>query len=108
MREIRKKIWRTYFDKVESGEKTYEVRLADWGCNEGDVLILEEVLDGTDELTGRSVTKKVGFVGKTKDFTFWTDEEVDKYGYQVISLLDWHDMFEVSCKAVLFNKDNVS
>ena len=88
MADIRKKIWKTYFDKVASGEKTYEVRLADWECNEGDVLILDEVLDGTDELTGRSIRKKVGFVGKTKDFTFWTSDDVDKFGYQIISLLD--------------------
>lgn len=87
-REIHKKIWRSYFDKVASGEKTFEIRLADWECEPGDILILDEVDDKTKEPTGRSLRKRVGYVGKTKDFTFWSDEEIDKHGYQVISLLD--------------------
>ncbi len=27
-------------------------------------------------------------LGKTKDFSFWPEEDVEKYGYQIISLLD--------------------
>lgn len=80
MKEIHKKIWKTYFEKVVSGEKTFELRLADWECNEGDILILDEVDDETKEPTGRSIRKKVGWVGKTKDFSFWSNEEVEKYG----------------------------
>jgi len=32
--------------------------------------------------------KRVGYVGKTKDWEVWPKEDIDKYGFQVISLLD--------------------
>ncbi len=85
---IEKKIWSEYFEKVASGEKTFELRLADWDCQPGDILILNEVDSTTKLPTGRSLKRRVGYVGKTKDFDFWTKEEIDKYGYQIISLLD--------------------
>jgi len=85
---IEKKILPEYFDKIEAGEKTYELRLADWNCEQGDTLVLVEIDSATKEPTGRKLQRKVGFIGKTKDFDFWTKEEIDKYGYQIISLLD--------------------
>lgn len=85
---IEKKILSEYFDKVASGEKTYELRLADWECQPGDILILKEIDSNTKQLTGRSLKHKVGYVGKTKNLDFWSKTEVDKYGYQIISLLD--------------------
>lgn len=85
---IEKKILPEYFNKVASGEKTYELRLADWNCEPGDILVLNEVEPGTKKLTGRSLRKKVGYVGKTKDIDFFTKEEIDQYGYQIISLLE--------------------
>lgn len=88
MSVIEKKITPDYFDKVASGEKTYELRLADWECKPGDTLVLNEVNPTTRQLTGRTLRKKVGFVGKTKDIGFFTKEEVDKFGWQVISLLN--------------------
>lgn len=84
---ISKKILSEYFKKVASGEKTYELRLADWDCKSGDTLVLNEI-DKSGQLTGRSISRKVGFVGKTKDTSFWTPEEVEQYGYQIISLID--------------------
>lgn len=88
MAEIHKKIWSTYFKEVENGKKTFELRLDDWKCEPGDVLILDEIDDATKQPTGRSIRKKVGFVGHTKDFTFWPVEDIEKYGYQIISLLE--------------------
>ncbi len=88
MRTIKKKIWPEYFNKVLSGEKTYELRLADWEIESGDLLILREWNPKNKEYTGREIKKKVGFVGKTKDFSFWDEEEISKYGYMIISLLD--------------------
>lgn len=85
---IEKKILPEYFDQVAGGQKTYELRLADWDCQPGDVLVLNEVEPGTKKPTGRTIRKKVGFVGKTKDIDFFTKEEIDKYGWQIISLLD--------------------
>ena len=85
---IEKKILSEYFDLVERGEKTYELRLADWNCEPGDTLVLIEIDKDTKQLTGRSLTRKVGFVARTKDFDFWTKEEIDEHGYQIISLLE--------------------
>jgi len=48
-----------YFQKIFEGKKTYELRLADWECNEGDVLVLREWYPETGEFTGRSLKKEV-------------------------------------------------
>lgn len=88
MATIRKKIWPESFNLILSGQKKYDLRLADWQVNPGDTLILQEWEPQTSSYTGREVIKKVGYVGKTKDLIYWSKEEVDKYGFQVISLLD--------------------
>jgi len=84
---IQKKILPEYFDLIEQGQKTYELRLADWDCETGDTLILIEIDATTKQPTGRSMKRTVGYVGKTKDLDFWTKEEIDQHGYQIISLL---------------------
>ena len=85
---IEKKILPQYFEKILSGEKTFELRLADWNCNERDVLILKEWNPESKEYTGRVIEKKVGSVLRFKPFQlpFWSAEEVEKYGLQIISL----------------------
>ncbi len=85
---IEKKILATYFKEIESGRKTYELRLADWDCQTGDMLVLIEIDDVTKQPTGRTMKREIGFVGKTKDINFWTPEQIEKYGYQIISLID--------------------
>ncbi|MFH1780109.1 MAG: DUF3850 domain-containing protein [Candidatus Micrarchaeota archaeon] len=82
---IEKKCWPAFFEKVFSGEKTFELRLADFECNSGDVLVLREWNPETKEYSGRVIEKTVGFVVKTKDVRFFSKEDVDKYGFQVIS-----------------------
>ncbi|HTE21510.1 MAG TPA: DUF3850 domain-containing protein [Candidatus Limnocylindria bacterium] len=84
---IEKKIRTDYFDQVKSGQKTFELRLADWDCQPGDVLVLKEV-DINGQYTGRSLRKKVGFIVKTKELDFFTPQEIEEHGYQVISLLE--------------------
>ncbi|HQI13101.1 MAG: DUF3850 domain-containing protein [Candidatus Shapirobacteria bacterium] len=87
--EIKKKIWPQYFEKIKSGDKTFELRLADWKCNVGDVLILQEWNPETKSYTGRELSKTVSYVLKTKDIKnagMWTEEEINKYGFQIISL----------------------
>ena len=87
MRRIEKKIWPEYFEKILSGEKTYEFRLNDFDCETGDVLVLKEWNPKTGEYTGRKVEKAVGFVGYIDKFpAFWSKEEIEKYGFQIISL----------------------
>jgi len=83
--KIYKKILPEYFQKILEGTKKHEVRLADWECNEGDVLVLQEVDSDTKELTGREIEKEVRSVWRTKDGSFWPKEEVEEYGYQIIS-----------------------
>jgi hypothetical protein len=96
-REIHKKLSKKYFDLIASGQKTFELRVADFECVAGDVLVLDEYEYENDDdtlalrPTGRSLRRKVGYVGKTKDFA-WLQRpdvaaDVEKYGFQVISLL---------------------
>ena len=80
-----KKVWPEYFQKIVEGKKNYELRLADWECNEGDTLVLQEWNPETKEFTGRTIKKEAAYVAKTKDMKFWTKEEVEKYGYQIIA-----------------------
>jgi len=83
MAEIRKKVLREYFEKILSGKKNFEVRIADFDCKEGDVLILEEI-DDKREYTGRKIEKTIKYVAKTKNFKFFKQEDIDKYGFQVM------------------------
>ncbi len=80
-----KEVWPEYFQKILDGKKTYELRLADWECNEGDILVLQEWDPKTKEYTGREIEKEVTYVGKTKNMNFWPKEDVEKYGYQIIA-----------------------
>jgi len=84
---IEKRILQQYFELILSGQKTYELRLADWECLPGDILRLVEIDDETKEPTGRVTQKTVGYVGKTKELDFWSKDEIDVHGYQIISLL---------------------
>ena len=83
--KIEKKIWPKFFQKILDGDKTSELRLADFECNPGDTLVLREWDPETKEYTGRVLEKQVTYVLKTKDVKFWPIEEVEKYGFQIIS-----------------------
>lgn len=84
---IKKKIWPGYFDDMASGKKKYELRLNDFEVKEGNILLLEEWNPETKEYTGRSVEKKVTYVGKLKiDKLFWLESEIKENGIQIISL----------------------
>ena len=82
---IEKKVWPEYFQKIIDGDKKYELRLADFTCQPGDTLVLKEWDPATKEFTGREISKEVTYVIKTKDTTFWSPEDIDKYGFQIIS-----------------------
>ena len=81
---IEKKVWPKYFQAIIDGKKTYELRLADFEVKEGDLLILREWNPETKEYSGRVIEKKVTYVARTKEFSFWSEEDIEKYGYQVI------------------------
>lgn len=84
MREIRKKIWPEYFEAISSGHKTFDLRLADFDCATGDVLVLEEWDPKTKNYTGRTLRKTISYVLKTKQAQFWPKEEVKKHGLQIL------------------------
>ena len=80
-----KKSYPELFEQVLSGEKTFNMRIADITIEPGDILEQVEVThDGVP--TGRTVRHTVGTVLRTKEIDFWPPEEIDRYGYQVISL----------------------
>lgn len=81
-------MWSESYEKVLSGEKTYDMRLADWDIEQGDVIVFREWNPNTKEYTGREMSRVVGYVGKTKDWEVWPKEDIEKYGYQIISLHD--------------------
>lgn len=83
--KIEKKILSEYFQKILDNKKTFELRLADWECNQWDILILKEWDNKNKKYTGRVIEKKVTYIIKTKDLKFWSKEEIEKYGYQIIS-----------------------
>lgn len=85
MNIIEKKTWPELFQKVKNGEKTFDVRLADFRCSKGDILVLKEWDPKTKTYTGRVVRRKVKFTIKTKELEkFWSKTEIKKHGFQVI------------------------
>lgn len=86
MTTIHKKVWPEYFEKIISGQKKFDLRLADFEVNEGDILVLEEWDQNKKEYTGRRVEVLATYILKTKDQTFWPLEEVEKHGFQIIQL----------------------
>ncbi|OFY37446.1 MAG: hypothetical protein A2Z69_03365 [Bacteroidetes bacterium RBG_13_44_24] len=84
MATIRKKVWKEYFEKILAGKKKFELRLADFDVKEGDTLVLEEWGNEKQEYTGRKIETTATYIIKTKGLPFWTQEEIDKYGYQII------------------------
>ncbi len=85
MKRIEKKVWKDYFQAINDGVKNFEVRLDDFECKEGDVLVLREFDEEKKEYTGRKLEKTITYVAKLKNMNFWTKEEIDKYGFQIIS-----------------------
>ena len=82
---VEKKILSEYFELVKSGVKTYDFRLADFDIKPGDTLVLKEWNKSSKQFTGRELSKEVTYVGKTKGDSTWTQEDIDKYGYQIIN-----------------------
>ena len=85
MKIIEKKTWPELFEKVKARKKNFDVRLADFKCSEGDVLVLKEWNPKKHDYTGRVIKRKVKFVLKTKNLEkFWTKSDINKHGFQVI------------------------
>ena len=88
MRRIQKKTTPEYVQDILEGRKNFEVKLADWECKVGDILVLREWHPKTTKYTGRVIEKKVVYVLKTKEAKLWSKEEISKYGFQIIGFKD--------------------
>ncbi len=87
MARIEKKILPEYFEAIESGKKTYELRLGDFEVAEGDTLLLREWNANKKEYTGRQISKQVTYVRKFKiDELYWPKEEILEKGLTVVSI----------------------
>lgn len=84
MATIHKKVWKEYFGKILAGKKKFELRLADFEINEGDTLVLEEWDETNKKYTDRTIETTATYIIKTKDMKFWSQEDIEKYGFQVI------------------------
>ena len=84
-KEIIKKVYKKYFDQIVSGEKDFEIRLANEEYKVGDVLVLKEI-DDAKRFTGREIRRKIKYMLKTKDINFWSKEEIDKFGFVVLGM----------------------
>ena len=85
MAEIIKKVDIEHFEKMLAGDKKFELRLADEEYNVGDILVLKEV-DDKKEFTGRELKRKITHLLKTKNYDFWPAEDIEKYGFVLLSL----------------------
>ena len=84
--EIKKKTWPKYFQEILDGKKKFEIRLADFDVNEGDVLILGEYDPDKKEYTGRVLKKKVTFVTKFNPTDAHSLEDIRKFGFYGIGI----------------------
>jgi hypothetical protein len=85
---IEKKVWSEYFQAILDGEKSFELRLNDFECKPGDILVLREWVPSMKQYTGRVLEREVGYILKFKpqELPFWPKEEIEKHGFQIISL----------------------
>ncbi len=83
--KIEKKTWPELFQKILDGEKNFDARIADFDCKEGDILVLREWDPEKEEYTGRIIEKEATYVLKTKEVGFWPEEDLEKFGLQIIS-----------------------
>lgn len=79
MKVVKKKIKSEYYEAVCSGKKKFELRKDEDDIQEGDVLLLYEVKDGSP--TGRSVKKTATYVLRN------VPEYGLKEGYCIISIV---------------------
>ncbi len=86
MKTITKKIDRDWFDLILADKKKFELRLADFEIEEGDILRLEEYTEGENRVpTGRFIEKKISYVQKTnlKEW-FAKQPELSEKGFYIL------------------------
>jgi ASC-1-like (ASCH) protein len=88
MSVIRKKIYPEYFELIKTGKKKFEIRVADFKLNEGDVLVLEEYNPQTQKYSGRKIEKRVCYLLKYPLNIFDQKKLIEKFGLYAIGLED--------------------
>lgn len=86
MKTIVKKIDREWLDLILAGKKRYDLRVADFQIEEGDILKLEEYTnDDIRKPTGRSIEKTVKYLRKV-DLKKWIEKQPDllEKGFYII------------------------
>jgi len=85
---IKKKCWPEWFDKFCSGERTFELRLADFDLKDNDILSFEEYDPKTKKYTGRVANFKCSKVEHSAQnpLQFYDIKDVEKYGFWIIKL----------------------
>lgn len=85
--KIQKKVQEEYFKAVAEGKKRFEVRLADFKCQPGDILVLKEQKQGTKKLTGKEIECEVLYKFNTKEVEkFYPKKDIDKHGLVVLAI----------------------
>ena len=88
MKIVKKKTWPEYFELVLAGKQKFDLRVADFDIEEGDILALEEWNPQTKEYTGRKIEKKVDYILKFNLDDFGQKEEVENKGLYIVQLID--------------------
>ena len=85
---IKKKCWPKWFEKFTKGERTLDLRLADFGLKTGDTLLFEEYDPKTKKYTGRKAYFKCKNVEHSAQnpLQFYKVEDVKKNGFWIIEL----------------------
>ena len=87
MKTVIKKIDKQWLDMILAGKKKFELRLADFDIEDGDILRLEEWVteNGERKPTGRFVEKKITYARKV-DLKGWIEmqPELEEKGFYVL------------------------
>ncbi len=73
------------FEKVKSGEKKFEVRLGNKEINEGDKIEIIQ-RDSKGNPTKNKRIKKAEYIEYTKKLPYWSDKEINKFGFKIIKI----------------------
>lgn len=85
--KIGKKVQAKYFEAVLEGKKRFEVRLADFKCRPGDVLVLKEQKLNSQQLSGRTIECEVLYKFNTKDIEkFYHKQDIEKHGLVILAI----------------------
>jgi len=87
-KRIKKKTWPEFFELIMAGKKRFDLRVADFDIQEGDILVLEEWDPKTKEYTGRKIEKKIDYVLKFGLNDFGQKQEMEKNGIYIMQFKD--------------------